>query len=558
MEPSVLPYLYTVEQVALSPRGDLAAVVVRGVGGGWAVWLVGVEDGVPIGYAEGCWEACWSRDGLLALACQGEDGGSRVYLWLPRGGRRLVYKSRGRVWGLGWVGSDLLGLVDDGKLVLVHVWSGWRWEVAAGVAVWAPAQRSDYVAYASGGVVYVARPGGGGYAATRIGEGYQVASIAWSPDDSMLLVHATACGGLVSTAYTVPREGGEPEKLLSGPLSPVIDLVYTVRRCRCEPRWVRGNNIVYCLAARGFVGLYRVQPRGEPEELVAGKLVVHCFSVDETGSRIIYAISRPNEPDEVWAYDIGSGRWRVTRLASWTKWLRLQEPEHQPEPVDTWYLPPKHLEPGRRRPLALLVHDNPGLMTGYSFNPLAQLLSANGVNVVYTEYPGSQGYMDPSPLTATYQQALDTLHYILERETRKATVDPDRLAVIASGYGCLLALDLAARRRITCMVLVDPVANLELETRIASGGNRERAIHALSHGYPATPHGEPRIGQALIAYTGSRGYNRVHVTLLERFLKARGTDTIVYEEEDHQKLMRTITSWVTERLGLLRVRLTRI
>jgi dipeptidyl aminopeptidase/acylaminoacyl peptidase len=438
-----------VEEVAISPSGDLVVYVLRVPrvpyeeedGPAWAELHVAGPAGTSRPFVAGkvnVSEIAWTPDGrgISFLAKRGEDEKKCLYVIPADGGEaRQVRKHAEDVEAYSWS--------PDGRLVAflakekegetkeklrkkgfeaevyeeegrpVKVWIAERdapekeataldLPGSASELRWAP--KGDLLALALAPTpriddeymrrkIHVVDVSRGAIVATVDNPG-KLKGLVWSPDGEHLAFVSAADlhDPLEGRLFVAPAKGGAPRDLLP-------DFEGHVQ----EIDWLDADTLVYV----GHVGLGSVFGRvdldgGGREMLVAsGGPVLRSASVSRETGRIAFVADHPTHPEELFVLARGGEPVRWTRSNPWMEALRLAPQEAMAYAardglrIEGVLVRPLEVKPGERRPLVLVVHGGPedhfsnGWMTSYS-RP-AQVFAARGFAVFFPNYRGSTG-----------------------------------------------------------------------------------------------------------------------------------------------------------------------
>jgi dipeptidyl aminopeptidase/acylaminoacyl peptidase len=186
----------------------------------------------------------------------------------------------------------------------------------------------------------------------------------------------------------------------------VGDLTWVTRpldRSARAYRWSSDGEWIYFTAGvHGTVPIYRVRiSDGEIRQVVSGERGVLSF--DLGADRLVYAITEPANPSEVYTADAdGDRERRITELnTGWLSGVHVQPHRgffyrsFDGRRVQGWLIEPVGYERGRKYPLVVEVHGGPHVMWGPGEQTMwheFQFLAANGYVVLYTNPRGSGGY----------------------------------------------------------------------------------------------------------------------------------------------------------------------
>jgi len=240
--------------------------------------------------------------------------------------------------------------------------------------------------------------------------------------------------------FTVPVAGGPSASLTDG-----FD-----RSCSplgVAPVWSHdGRQLIVAAEDHGTVGVYAV-PRdgGAPHRLVSGPRVIGGYSVARDGA-VAFTASDPQSPSEVFFYSTSDhGERQLTDLnAEWKREVALGAAERfrferAGFTVDGWVIRPAGFESGRRYPALLNIHGGPHAQYGYPFFDEFQVQAGAGYAVIYTNPRGSQGYGEAFARAVVGDwgggDVADVMAGLDEALRRFDWIDPERLGVLGGSYG---------------------------------------------------------------------------------------------------------------------------
>jgi dipeptidyl aminopeptidase/acylaminoacyl peptidase len=277
-----------------------------------------------------------------------------------------------------------------------------------------------------------------------------IGALGWSPDGKNLaftgreIKNPDIIWHKNTKLFVLPLDGGEIKDLTDG-LDESVQADGVLK-------WSSDSRYVYFkIYDRGTARFCRVNLDGEVEQLTGGKMTVLDFSMDNSGSIMVFTATDAMSPSEVWLKD-ERGTSRVTEM-SWEllKKLRLSKPEEfwftasDGVKVQGWIVKPHAFEESKKYPTVLEMHGGPRLP--YSFGLKAaehefQVLAEHGFVVVYTNPRGCLGYGEEFAarisghwLERDYEDVLEAMDYVIKTYQ---FVDPNRLGVIGDSYGGLM------------------------------------------------------------------------------------------------------------------------
>lgn len=279
------------------------------------------------------------------------------------------------------------------------------------------------------------------------------------------------------------------------------------------------------------------------------------------GSTVVYWLSTPRRPGDVWAYDRRSGTTRqLTENPDSLDPELLVAPEpavmasFDGEAVPAFvFRPPSTVggsaPDGEARPVVVVVHGGPESQAVQSFNPVVQALAAEGYGVVVPNVRGSTGYgkryasLDDTTKRLDSVRDLAALHDWLP----DPGFDPSRAALWGGSYGGYMVLAGLAFQPERWAAGVDIVGISDLVTFLEHTSDyrrahREREYGSLAHDRKFLELASPlrhaaNIRAALFVIHG-RNDPRVPVGEAEQLVTAveeQGirSDLVVYDDEGH-------------------------
>jgi len=294
---------------------------------------------------------------------------------------------------------------------------------------------------------------------------------AWSPDGTRLAYVGHERGpewgfGSNNILYVVPfRPGadtsGERIDLSSCLDRPIDNMVLSDSKLAAAanlPIWTPdGRTILMTLSSWGRCSLYRfaADGQGTPVDVIGGDREVVNPACTPDGRRIVYTVSTPTHPRDVFVADLATDGSVMAerRLTEVNRKLFAERPPAPAEemrfdgpdgtPLQGWIIKPPGFEASRQYPAVLCIHGGPHLMYGFSFFHEFQVLAAEGYVVFYMNPRGGQGYGQAfsDALRGDWGAvAQDDLMRGIDVLLAGGYVDVDRLAVSGGSYGGYMAL----------------------------------------------------------------------------------------------------------------------
>jgi dipeptidyl aminopeptidase/acylaminoacyl peptidase len=165
------------------------------------------------------------------------------------------------------------------------------------------------------------------------------------------------------------------------------------------------------------------------------------------GSRLLYYHNGPSAPNDVWVYDVGSGKsQRVTQsVVAGVRSEDMVEPflVHYPSRDGKWTISafvyvPYNLPRQPISPAIVFVHGGPTAQTVNSFNRFIQYMANQGYLVIAPNYRGSTGYGKEFQHANLFDMGGGDLQDVLAAaDWMKQTgyVDPKKLILMGGSYG---------------------------------------------------------------------------------------------------------------------------
>lgn len=169
-------------------------------------------------------------------------------------------------------------------------------------------------------------------------------------------------------------------------------------------------------------------------------------------SRLLYYHNGPDAPNDVWVYDLASGKsHQVTHsLVAGVHSSDMVQPYlvHYPSrdgkfQISAFVYAPYNQERDQRRPAIVFVHGGPQAQTVNSFNRIIQYLVNRGYFVIAPNYRGSTGYGKEFQDANRFDMGGGDLQDVLAAADwikRSSYIDPKKLIVMGGSYGGYLTM----------------------------------------------------------------------------------------------------------------------
>ncbi len=475
----------------------------------------------------------------------------------------------------------------DADTAVIHVFGGWSW-------------KGDRIAYASNAReerhfdVYVAdaRTGATRRILTREGTNY---AAGWSRDDrhivvtrsntnqdnDLFLVDVATGDTTLLTKHKGTAQFNSPRFTRDGRALYVIsdldreflnlariDLATRKLRFLEDKPWdmsllalsddgrvmVKGYNI------DGYTELHIVELETEreipPPKTAPGVISSVTFSRD--GKKIAFTLNAPNQPADVWAYDLDSAALaQVTRstLAGIPPETFVSPSVVRFKSFDGLEVPgllylPLGAEKGDRLPVIVNVHGGPESQATPVFSKVAQYFLHRGYAVYYPNVRGSTGYGKPYTHLDDVRKRMDSVKDLAEAArwlAREGYADEKRIAVMGGSYGGYMTLAALTTNPELWAAGVDIVGIANFVSFLENTGAYRKHLRTPEYGDPAKDleflkaispltHVD-RIVAPLIVIQGANDPRvpRSEAEQIVAAVKARGgtVDYLLFEDEGH-------------------------
>lgn len=373
-------------------------------------------------------------------------------------------------------------VTDDHRmshLFVVDVASGKTMQLTSGdfhasEAAWSP--RGDRIAFVSRpspvanesllSDLFVVPARGGAPTQVVVNDGPDFAP-AWSPDGSQLAYLSTRrrqSSGAHNTVMvvTIDGDGAPPREVLQG-------FDYSAG----APRWSRdGRTLYFSTGVKTESHLFAVAASGgKPRALTSGVALHGEFDVSTDGKRVAYAREDPRRPSDLWSAGIdGAAPVKLTDInpgiadaaIAASEVIRWKGPDDWE--IEGLLVKPQDYRAGQRYPLIVEAHGGPHGRQSVGFDPLWQLLAANGFLVLAPNFRGSGGYSQTfvdSDRNDWGGKDFDDIMNGVDHLVADGLADPDRLGIEGWSYGGFMTSWIIGHTdRFKAAVAGAPVTNL--------------------------------------------------------------------------------------------------
>lgn len=265
-------------------------------------------------------------------------------------------------------------------------------------------------------------------------------AVAWSPEGQSLA--AIGCRDPKmwdprSAWLYVLNAGERPIQITDGQYTPVPE---------CGLAWTRERGIVFAGARRGEYYVCAIQPDGRGfTQVTSGRVQYDALALDERAIRAVAQVESPQHPAELAHVDMDTGAQEaVTSFSS--AYLASHPPARMEKfTVDRggveiesrlWF--PHDFVESKQYPMVLDIHGGPNGRFSDRFDPVHQILTANGYIVLAVNPRGSSSYGAEFTKSVLGDWGGEDYWDILasvDRAAARPYVDEDRMAVHGFSYG---------------------------------------------------------------------------------------------------------------------------
>jgi dipeptidyl aminopeptidase/acylaminoacyl peptidase len=214
------------------------------------------------------------------------------------------------------------------------------------------------------------------------------------------------------------------------------------------PTWSRDSQRLYFpVALHGSSLLMSIDLAGKDLQTLIGEGgVVGSFSFDQEKQRLAYFYGRMNDPVQVMARDLSSGKQRqLTRLnQEWLSKVDLGQVEEvwfkggDGNDLQGWILKPPQFDPAKKYPSIMEIHGGPLTQYGNFFMHEFYYLAAQGYVMYFCNPRGGRGYGEAHAGAiwggwgdADYRDLMAWADYV----EKLPYIDPQRMGVTGGSYG---------------------------------------------------------------------------------------------------------------------------
>lgn len=210
--------------------------------------------------------------------------------------------------------------------------------------------------------------------------------------------------------------------------------------------WLDEDRVLFNGTRAGASGLYVVDlSNGEVERSYGHQATSGGLSIDDAHRFVVQTHDSFESTGELSVYDLESGELTVITAHNEeffaahppAQWERF-EIERAGYSIESWLLKPHDFDESKTYPLVLAIHGGPNGHFGYGYQPLHQLLAANGFLVALSNPRGSTSYGREFTLQVSrdwggedYQDLMAVVDKVLERPY----ADPERTGIQGYSYG---------------------------------------------------------------------------------------------------------------------------
>ncbi len=313
------------------------------------------------------------------------------------------------------------------------------------------------------------------------------------------------------------------------------------------------KSVLFTAMDRGRMPIYRADKQGLVTPYVDRQAQITGLSM--ANSEIAFILSDPTHPNEVFIFNVKDGAKQLTRTNQERSvvWQLAQPRElnfkNENLDIQGWLVPPVNLDESKKYPVILSIHGGPHGMYGYSFNPTAQALAAQGYAVLLINPRGSSGYgqkfSDGCVNDWGGGDYRDLMKGVDEALARFPFLDKDRMGVTGGSYGGYMTnWAVTQTDRFKAAVAIASLSNL---ISFYSTSLYQDLIHAEFNGYPwdnyeilwdRSPLKHIKKARTPLLLLHGEQDNDVHITQAEEMytaMRMRGIDSILvrYPREGH-------------------------
>jgi dipeptidyl aminopeptidase/acylaminoacyl peptidase len=299
-----------------------------------------------------------------------------------------------------------------------------------------------------------------------------VGMYAWSPKgDQMLFAGDTVLTGQLD--FFVYDTANQRVRRLTTDLACLPDAGRLGQAPPAPPVWLDDRRAVFNAFRAGGSELNVIDTQTGSVERITSSSALHAgLSLDAAGRFIVQTRSSLDGPAEIYVYD--RERADAQSISAYNRdlletypaalWAQF-EVQRAGLTIEAWLLKPFDFDPARQYPMVLDVHGGPQGFHGYDFDPVQQLLAAQGFLVVFCNPRGSVTY--GRTFTRHVWQDWGGEDYldlmaVVDAALERPYVDRERLGIYGSSYGgYMTAWAITQTRRFKAAVSRAPVFDLE-------------------------------------------------------------------------------------------------
>lgn len=208
-----------------------------------------------------------------------------------------------------------------------------------------------------------------------------------------------------------------------------------------------GRSFYFQVSDQGNVSIYYGSLEGELYPALNSDCHVYGFSLDPARDEAVAAISRPDQPSELYWVNLATGDMKqITHINNKVMECReLSKPEPlilegaEGWPIGGWVMKPVGYREGELYPAILEIHGGPHAMYANTYFHEFQVLAAEGFAVIYVNPRGSHGYGQKFVNAVRgdyggndYHDLMLALDGVLDK---CGFIDRERLGVTGGSYG---------------------------------------------------------------------------------------------------------------------------